>query len=260
MPEKQKVQDMTEQTIAAYFDLEFCNERISRHNIPVSIGVTYRQGDKEIGSYYTLIWCGDEMELWKEQLEAIGYNREQLKATGKSMEAVTEDLLSLHALYHPQYYISFGKQDEQLLKKHVTEKLSGFHFADAMQYLPKRLGMKYDISLEKYAYICGLNFIHTFEPLEDARILADIFWCVLCGREDENRRQEVFAEYGRKMFLIEYHNKKQAYDYLNELPVRSLRQEEKRKMHAAYLKKHQKRYEDYMAENGEIASSKKKIP
>ena len=246
MSEKQKIQNMTEETVVAYFDLEFCNEHTSHHNVPVSIGISYRQGAKEIGNYHTVIRCGDEMDLWLEQLKAIGLSREIIKNSGKSMEQVTEEILSAHACYQPQMYISFGRQDEELLKKYATEKLTGWSFCDACQFLPKRLDMKYDISLEKYAYICGLEFVHNFDPLADAKILGDILWCVFNHRADEKRRQEVAAEYHRKMFLIQYHNKQQAYNYLSALPELTTRQKEKLQNHAAFLKKNEKQYIAYV--------------
>ena len=51
-----------EGVVSAYLDLEFCNENTSRHNVPIAIGVSYRNGSREIGSYSSLIWCGDEYE------------------------------------------------------------------------------------------------------------------------------------------------------------------------------------------------------
>lgn len=106
---------MTEHTVTAYFDLEFCNERISRHNVPVAIGVSYRRGEEEIGTYYSLIWCGDDLELWQEQLDHIGYSKILLRNYGKPMEEVTEELMACHEKYQPKLYISFGKQDEDLM-------------------------------------------------------------------------------------------------------------------------------------------------
>lgn len=248
MTKARKLAEVTDHTVVAYFDLEFCNERISRHNAPVAIGISYRKGDEEIGSYHTLIWCGDELELWKEQLDHIGYDREELRRNGKPMEEVTEELRAAHKEYQPDMYVSFGKQDEDLLKKFVTRKLDSWKFCDAIKFLSKSLAMKYDISLEKYAYICRLSFVHMFDPLADARTLADIVWCVLTNQIEEARRQEVAEEYNRKMFLIEYRNKQQAYTYLSELPELTLKQKEKLALHGKYLKKHQATYQAYMEE------------
>lgn len=248
MSEKQKIKNMTEETVVAYFDLEFCNERSIHHNVPVSIGISYRKGEKEIGNYYAIIRCCNEMNLWIEQLRSIGLSTAKLKLSGKSMEQVTEELVSAHERYQPQMYVSFGRQDEDLLKRHATEDLTGWSFCDACRFLPKKMDMKYDISLEKYAYICGFDFVHTFDPLADAQILGEIFWCVFRGRPDENRRQEVAAEYERKMFLIQYHNKQQAYNYLSALPELTTRQREKLQSHAAFLKKNEKQYIAYVKE------------
>lgn len=245
MKKIQEIKDITEETAAAYFDLEFCNERISRKNVPVAIGVTYRRGGREIGTYHAKIWCGDGMELWEEQLDAIGYGKEELRSFGKPMEEVTEELLMLHETYRPMMYISFGKQDEQLLNMYTTQELSDWNFLDATQFLSARLGMKYDISLEKYAYICRIDFIHRFLPLEDARSLADIVWQVLSDRAEETRRQEVAEEYERKMFLIRYRNKQQACAYLENLSILTPGQKEKLKNHRSFLKKNERQYINY---------------
>ncbi len=242
------ITDITENMTAAYFDLEFCNERISRHNVPVAIGISFRRGGEEIGRYRALVWCGDEYDLWREQLEHIGYDKKMLQCNGKSMAEITEDLLAAHEEYQPRLYISLGKQDEDLLKRFVTQELEGWQFCDAIKFLPKRLSMKYDISLEKYAYICGIAFVHQFDPLADARSLGEIIWCVLQGKTDEARRQEVAEEYERRMFLTEYRNKQQAYSYLTGLPSLTPRQAEKRNVHASYLKKNRATYEFYIHE------------
>lgn len=248
MTKKLKIADVTEDMVTAYFDLEFCNERISRHNVPIAIGVSYQRGGEEIGNYYSLIWCGDEMELWREQLDNIGYRKDLLRDYGKPMEEVTEELMAAHEEFQPQMYISFGKQDEDLLKKFVTQSLDAWKFGDAIQYLPNQLSMKYDISLEKYAYICHIDFVHDFDPLEDARSLAEIVWCVLTNRIDEGRRQEVSEEYEKKMFLILYRNKQQAYNYLSGLEELTSRQQEKMNSHKAYLEKNKEQYLAYTQE------------
>lgn len=240
-----EIEDMTEHMVTAYFDLEFCNERISRHNVPIAVGVSYRMGEKEIGSYDALIWCGDELELWQEQLDRIGYSEALLKSAGKSMEEITEELFGCHRKYQPKLYVSFGKQDEDLLKRFVSKSLEEWNFCDAIRFLPERLSMKYDISLEKYAYICRIAFVHEFDPLEDARSLGNIVWQALTGQVDEARRLEVAEEYNRKMFLIEYQNKKQAYEYLTKLKELTPRQREKLSSHRAYLEKNQQKYEIY---------------
>lgn len=245
---KRKISEITEEVTTAYFDLEFCNERISRHNVPIAIGISYRQGQKEIGSYHTLIWCGDDLELWNEQLIHIGYSREELKKNGKPMEAVTEELLAAHEKYQPELYVSFGKQDETLLKKFVTQELEEWNFRDALKFLPKHLGMKYDISLEKYAYICQIEFIHQFDPLADARSLAQIIWCVQQNRAEEARRNEVAEEYERRLFLIQYRNKQQAYEYLKGLEELTSKQREKLNNHGEYLKKNRQKYLAYIEE------------
>ncbi|MBO5372942.1 MAG: hypothetical protein J6A75_09520 [Lachnospiraceae bacterium] len=252
MSVKTEIFNITEDTITAYFDLEFCNERISRHNVPIAIGVSYRCKGKEIGSYYSLIWYSDEMELWKEQLDNIGYTRRILKDYGKSMKTVTEELLEEHEKYQPKLYVSFGKQDETLLKKFVTESLEDWNFCDAIQWLNRQLSMKHDISLEKYAYICHLDFIHDFDPLEDAQILAEIIWCVLQNQEDNMRKEEVIEEYERKLFLIQYRNKQQAYMHLSSLDELSIKQKEKMQNHAAYLAKNMEKYEAYMKESDSL--------
>lgn len=245
MAEIQKIADITKETVAAYFDLEFCNDKISRHNIPIAIGISYRQGEEEIGSYHSLIWCGDELELWEEQLDNIGYAKTDLRENGKSMEGITEDLLVLHKKYQPKLYISFGKQDEDLLKKFVTKKLQSWQFSDAIAFLSNAFHMRYDISLEKYAYICRLLFVHIYDPMADARVLAEIVWCALMGNEDKVRCKEVSKEYDRKMFLIEYQNKKQAYEYLKSLQAPTPKQREKLALHEAYLKRNLEQYQIY---------------
>ena len=233
---------------AAYFDLEFCNENTSRHNVPVAIGISYRQGGREIGSYSSLIWCGDEYELWKEQLTRIGYEEETLRMYGKPMEEVTEEILAAHKEYQPKLYISLGKQDEDLLKRFVTQELEGLMFYDAVQFLPGALSLKYDISLEKYAHICGIAFVHKFLPLEDARTLADIVYNVLQGNVDEGRRQEVEEEYDRRMFVSQYKNKRQAYEYLLGLECLTPGQREKMKGYEKYLEENRGEYLEYMGE------------
>ncbi|MBO5302763.1 MAG: hypothetical protein J6A92_01800 [Lachnospiraceae bacterium] len=248
MTKKLKLADVHEDMVIAYFDLEFCNERISRHNVPIAVGVSYQRGGEEIGNYYSLIWCGDEMELWREQLDNIGYRRDLLRDYGKPMEEVTGELMAAHEEFMPKMYVSFGKQDEDLLKKFVTQSLDGWEFCDAIQYLPQKLSMKYDISLEKYAYICHIDFIHDFDPLEDARSLAEIVWCVLSGQQDEERRQEVAEEYAKKMFLILYRNKQQAYDYLCGLEELTPKQQEKLHNHENYLKRNREQYLAYTEE------------
>lgn len=248
---KTEITNITDKETIAYFDLEFCNDSISHRNIPIAIGVSFWRGGKEIGSYYSLIWCGDDIALWKEQLDNIGYTRRILKDYGQSMEVVTKDLLTAHKKYHPNMYISFGKQDEDLLKKFVTKSLSDWNFCDAMPYLTWQLSMKYDISLEKYAYICHIDFIHDFDPLEDAQILAEIVWCVLQGKEDSLRKEEVMAEYERKLFLIQYKNKQQAYLHLSSLQELNPKQKEKLQSHTAYLEKNVEKYNAYMEESDE---------
>ncbi len=241
---KNTIQD----TVVAYFDLEFCNERISRHNVPIAIGVSYRLGEKEIGTYDALIWYSDEVKLWQEQLDYIGYSEGLLQQKGKTMKQVTKELFDCHEKYQPEYYISFGKQDEDLLKKFVSQSLLAWTFCDAIQFLPKELSMKYDISLEKYAYICQITFVHEFDPLEDARSLGAIVFRVLKGQTDEARRREVAEEYNKKMFLIEYQNKKQAYEYLSALGELTPRQRDKLESHRSYLNKNHKQYLIYTEE------------
>lgn len=248
MTEKIDFKNTIQDTVVAYFDLEFCNERISRHNVPIAIGVTYRLGEKEIGTYDALIWYSDEVELWQEQLDYIGYSEGLLQQKGKTMEQVTKELFDCHEKYQPEYYISFGKQDEDLLKKFVSQSLLAWTFCDAIQFLPKELSMKYDISLEKYAYICQITFVHEFDPLEDARSLGTIVFRVLKGQTDEARRREVAEEYNKKMFLIEYQNKKQAYEYLSALGELTPRQRDKLESHRSYLNKNHKQYLIYTEE------------
>ncbi len=227
---------------AAWFDLEFCNENVSRRNVPIAIGISYRKGSREIGSYSSLIWCGDECELWEEQLARIGYDKETLRTYGKPMEEITEELLAAHKMYGPKLYISLGRQDEDLLTRFVTESLEGWEFYDAVQFLPGSLSLKYDISLEKYAYICGIDFVHRFQPLEDARALADTLYRVVNGRADEGRRQEVEEEYDRRLFVAQYKNKRQAYEYLLGLLHLTPRQREKMRGYEAYLKENEEMY------------------
>lgn len=246
MAEKLGIDGIGAGDMAAYFDMEFCNECISRHNIPVAIGVSYRRGNREIGYYHALIWCGDQYKLWREQLSHIGYSQEMLQQHGKPMEEVTEEMLDRHREYQPKAYISLGKQDENLLKKHFTQMIRGWNFCDAIKFLPKRLSLKSDISLEKYAYICRMEFIHQYDPLEDARALADVIWRVLHHQVDEARRQEVEREYNRKLFLARYRNKQQAYAYLLGRPQPTPGQQEKLKNHRAFLEKNKEKYLAYL--------------
>lgn len=247
--QKKEIVDITEEMVVAYFDLEFCNDCISRHNFPVSIGVSYRQGNKEIGTYFSVIRFGEEVQLREEQLKAIGYHKKQLQETGSDMEVVTAELLQAHAAYQPEIYISFGKQDEDLLKKHTFEKILQWNFSDALNFLSNQLQLKYDISLEKYAYICEISFVHQFQPLEDARTLGQIVWRILMGNQNKKRKEEVVEEYDRKMFLIKYQDRKRAYQYLAELPALSPRQKEKLRNHKIFLRENQKRYMDYVMES-----------
>lgn len=83
MTEKMDFKNTIQDTVVAYFDLEFCNEHISRHNVPIAIGVSYRLGEKEIGTYDALIWYSDEVELWQEQLDYIGYSEGLLQQKEK---------------------------------------------------------------------------------------------------------------------------------------------------------------------------------
>lgn len=235
---------------AAWFDLEFCNENTSRHNVPIAIGVSYRKGSREIGSYSSLIWCGDECELWEEQLTRIGYDEKTLRACGKPMEEITEELLAAHKTYHPKLYISLGKQDEDLLTRFATQSLEEWTFYDAVQFLPGSLSLKYDISLEKYAYICGIDFVHQFRPLEDARVLAETLYHVINGKTDEERRQEVEEEYDRRMFVSQYKNKRQAYEYLLGLEHLTPGQKEKMRGYEAYLKENKEMYLECEGERG----------
>lgn len=231
-----------EGVVSAYLDLEFCNENTSRHNVPIAIGVSYRSGSREIGSYSSLIWCGDEYELWEEQLTRIGYDEKTLRDCGKPMEEVTEELLEAHKVYGPEVYISFGRQDEDLLMRFATKSLDKLEFYDALRFLPGRISMKYDISLERYAYICGIDFVHAFEPLADARALGDIVYRVLRGKADEGRRQEVEAEYDKRMFVSQYKNKQQAYAYLLGLESLTPGQREKMKEYETYLEENRYKY------------------
>ena len=116
------------------------------------------------------------------------------------MEQVTKELFDCHEKYQPEYYISFGKQDEDLLKKFVSQSLLAWTFCDAIQFLPKELSMKYDISLEKYAYICQITFVHEFDPLEDARSLGTIVFRVLkmCIRDSTIRGTFVYWGHDQK--------------------------------------------------------------
>lgn len=230
-----------EEVTAAYFDLEFCNELDTHHNIPVAIGVSYRRGGREIGSYCAKIWCGDDYKLWEDQLERIGYREEMLRKCGKPMEEVTDDLFAAHKTYGPALYISLGRQDEDLLRRYLTQSPDAWEFYDAVRLLPGKLSLKYDISLEKYAYVCGISFVHQFLPLEDARCLADIIRCVLRGEINEERRRQVEEEYDKKIFISQYKNKRQAYEYL--LEQESLTPGQKEKL---------RRYEDYLKTNREL--------
>lgn len=233
---------LKEEVTVAYYDLEFCNERTTHHNVPVAIGVSYRRGGTEIGSYDTLIWCGDDYELWEEHLLRIGYEEETLKARGKPMEEVTGDLFAAHEAYQPRLYISLGRQDEDLLKRFITESVQDWEFYDAVRFLPCSLSLKYDISLERYAYICGITFVHEFRPLDDARCLAEVFACVHKGRVDKARRQQVEEEYDKKMFVSQYKNKRQAYLYLKGLSDVTPGQKEKMRGYEKYLIANREKY------------------
>ncbi len=230
-----------EKTVA-YLDLEFCNERTTHHNVPVAAGVSYRRGGRELESYDTLIWCGDEYELWDEHLLRIGYEEQTLRKFGRPMEEVTGDLFAAHEKYRPEYYISLGRQDEELLKRFITREPEGWEFYDAVRFLPGRLSLKYDISLERYAYICGIPFVHKFQPLDDARCLAEIFACVCRGGADMARRREVEEEYDKKMFVAQYKNKRQAYEYLLGLESLTPAQKEKMRGYEEYLNGNRKKF------------------
>lgn len=247
MSEKTEITEIAEDTVAAYFDLEFCNDSISKHNFPVSIGISYRRGDTELGNYFSVINFGDMAQLRREQLHAIGYCMEDLEEYGSSMEDVTEELLAEHKKYHPEIYVSFGKQDEDLLRKFMAEEVE-WNFCDAIRFLPKRLEIKYDISLEKYAYICELDFVHEYQPLEDARCLAEIVWRVLHDKLSMERKEEVSAEYDRRMFIIQYQDRKRACQYLNSLPELTPKQRDRLKKHQEFLKANQRQYIAYMVD------------
>ena len=233
---------LKEGVTVAYYDLEFCNERTTHHNVPVAIGVSYRKGGREVGSLHTLIWCGNEYELWEEHLLRIGYEEKKLQRYGKPMEEVTGDLFAAHEKYSPRFYISLGRQDEELLKRFITRSLDEWDFYDAVRFLPGRLSLKYDISLERYAYICGIPFTHKFRPLDDARCLGEVFDRVINGSVIEVRRKEVEAEYDKKMFVSQYKNKRQAYEYLLGLESLTPGQREKMLGYEAYLKGKREKY------------------
>lgn len=237
-----EIPDITQEIVVAYFDLEFCNDSISRHNFPVSIGISYRIGNKEIGNYFSVISFGNAVKLRSEQLYTLGYGYEELEELGSTMDEVTEELITKHEKYQPKMYVSFGKQDEELLKKHLTKTVEHWNFCDALKFLPSYMHIKFDISLEKYAYICDVDFVHAYEPLEDAKTLGDILWCVLQGNADEIRKHEVIEEYDRRLFMTQYKNKKQAYLYLSSLPERTARQDEKMQLHKGFIDKHEERY------------------
>lgn len=246
MEDRWEIADAAGDTVVAYYDLEFCNEAVSRHNLPIAIGVSYRKGGQEIGSYDALIRYDKEQELWQEQLERIGYSQKMLRLYGKPMDEMFGDLLRCHETYQPKLYASFGRQDEDLLKKYADNRLSHWSFCDALRFLSERLGIKYDVSLENYAYICGISFVHIFDPLEDARALAEVVWHILQGQMDETRRQKVVAEYDKKLFLMQYQNKQKAYDALLRLPERTPRQQEKLYAHEAFLEQNKNRYLSYL--------------
>lgn len=246
MAVKWKIGDIKDDFVVAYYDLEFCNECETRRNFPIAIGASYRRGSEEIASYESLIWCGDERKLWKEQLDRIGYDAKTLRKYGKPMEEITEEILAANEEYQPLMYVSFGRQDSDLLKKHATRSLEHFAFRDGIKFLSKRLLMKCEISLEKYSYICGLDFVHEFLPLADARCLADVIWCVLGGHADENRRQEVAKEYEGRMFVSQYKNKLQAHEYLSGLSELTPRQQEKMHLQEEFLEKNRERFAEYM--------------
>lgn len=241
---KLKIAEVRKDTVVAYFDLEFCNECKSRQNYPIAIGVSYRRGSAELYAYHALIWIGDELTLWKEQLARIGYDNEELRRHGRPMEEVTEELLSAHERLQPKLYVSYGSQDEKMLLRHASQSLDEFHFRDGLKFLSKRMSMKCEVSLEKYAYICGMPFVHQFQPLEDARCLAGVLWRVLHGNIDEGRRQEVLREYEIRLFLSEYKSKRQAAEYLESLGQLTPKQQTKRKKHREYLAKNAAFYKE----------------
>ncbi len=128
------------------------------------------------------------------------------------------------------------------MKRFITRSLDEWDFYDAVRFLPGRLSLKYDISLERYAYICGIPFTHKFRPLDDARCLGEVFDRVINGSVIEVRRKEVEAEYDKKMFVSQYKNKRQAYEYLLGLESLTPGQREKMLGYEAYLKGKREKY------------------
>ena len=231
-----------EDQVVCYFDLEFCNDLISRHNYPVSIGLSYRRGLEELDHYSTVIRTPRYVNLWEEQLNNIGQSKSYLYTHGARITNVAEHMLWLDEKYHPAYYLSFGAQDGDMLKKYTHERLLGLKFYDALAFLPKMLDLSYDISLENYARICRLDFEHVYDPLEDARALGQVVVLIGRGEYDSGERDRIVADYERKIFVSRYLDRQNACQYLEALPRRSERQEENLRRHRAFLKENQLRF------------------